>query len=331
MKLFFAFVFMGFTCSQIQGAMWESGFIQTEKDIRFSDDLSRKAAAGDPEAEFQLGFCYACGFGIEKDYKKAVELWEKSSAQKNAKARNALASAYLRGLGVSRDPQKAFILFYENSTAGNVDALVDLGFLFSRGRGVKRDYARAYQFYKKAADQDEPRALAQLGYFYYAGRGISQDAKKAVDLYRKAIESGQGFGLSYLGVAYDEGQGVEKSVEKAVELFQKAAEKGDPFAQWKLGNLYLSHAGKISMYPGTRHSIGGHLEDVRKEFETKHIPLSKGDTVYLTTDGYIDQFGGTHGKKFMKNMESIKKAQDCLRRIDRKWMRNLLQRLPRNN
>lgn len=67
-----------------------------------------------------------------------------------------------------------------------------------------------------------------------------------------------------------------------------------------LGNLYLSHAGKISMYPGTRHSIGGHLEDVRKEFETKHIPLSKGDTVYLTTDGYIDQFGGTHGKKFMK-------------------------------
>ena len=67
-----------------------------------------------------------------------------------------------------------------------------------------------------------------------------------------------------------------------------------------LGNLYLSHAGKISMHPGTRHSIGGHLEDVRKEFETKHIPLSKGDTVYLTTDGYIDQFGGTHGKKFMK-------------------------------
>jgi serine phosphatase RsbU (regulator of sigma subunit) len=33
-------------------------------------------------------------------------------------------------------------------------------------------------------------------------------------------------------------------------------------------------------------------------FKTFSIDLQKGDTLYLYTDGYADQFGGTKGKKF---------------------------------
>ncbi len=41
---------------------------------------------------------------------------------------------------------------------------------------------------------------------------------------------------------------------------------------------------------GTRRSIGG-VKRIRNKayFETKHLQLSKGDTLYLTTDGYMDQ------------------------------------------
>jgi serine phosphatase RsbU (regulator of sigma subunit) len=35
-----------------------------------------------------------------------------------------------------------------------------------------------------------------------------------------------------------------------------------------------------------------------KPFTTHHISLSKGDTIYIFTDGYQDQFGGDKGKKF---------------------------------
>ncbi len=34
-------------------------------------------------------------------------------------------------------------------------------------------------------------------------------------------------------------------------------------------------------------------------FTTKSIQLEEGDRIYITTDGYIDQFGGEKGKKFM--------------------------------
>jgi serine phosphatase RsbU (regulator of sigma subunit) len=34
-------------------------------------------------------------------------------------------------------------------------------------------------------------------------------------------------------------------------------------------------------------------------FDSHQIELQKGDTIYIFTDGYADQFGGEKGKKFM--------------------------------
>jgi ligand-binding sensor domain-containing protein/serine phosphatase RsbU (regulator of sigma subunit) len=52
--------------------------------------------------------------------------------------------------------------------------------------------------------------------------------------------------------------------------------------------------------------IGGlEMEDKRK-FTTNRIELNKGDMMYLTSDGYADQFGGAQGKKMMvKNFQKL--------------------------
>ena len=58
--------------------------------------------------------------------------------------------------------------------------------------------------------------------------------------------------------------------------------------------------GKPCFYTYNRLSIGGqHIEN--KVFETSEIQLSKGDSIYMFTDGYTDQFGGPSGKKFKLN------------------------------
>ena len=52
-------------------------------------------------------------------------------------------------------------------------------------------------------------------------------------------------------------------------------------------------------------SIGGHASQADKVFVTRQLPFAKGDRLYLFSDGYCDQFGGPHGKKFMrKNLRS---------------------------
>jgi len=49
---------------------------------------------------------------------------------------------------------------------------------------------------------------------------------------------------------------------------------------------------KNDVYP-----IGGNYPD--KIFKTRDVELQKGDSIYFSTDGYADQFGGEKGKKFL--------------------------------
>jgi CheY-like chemotaxis protein len=61
--------------------------------------------------------------------------------------------------------------------------------------------------------------------------------------------------------------------------------------------LYHIHNHKINKLNGDRTSIG-YFEKVIK-FSMKTINIEKGDIIYLSSDGYIDQFGGNGGKKLM--------------------------------
>lgn len=46
-------------------------------------------------------------------------------------------------------------------------------------------------------------------------------------------------------------------------------------------------------------SIGGYQAEEERRFTKHTVSLEKGDCIYMSTDGYADQFGGPEGKKFM--------------------------------
>ena len=48
----------------------------------------------------------------------------------------------------------------------------------------------------------------------------------------------------------------------------------------------------------TKKSIGGFTED-NQHFDSHEIKFQQGDTFYISTDGYADQFGGQDRKKLM--------------------------------
>jgi PAS domain S-box-containing protein len=49
---------------------------------------------------------------------------------------------------------------------------------------------------------------------------------------------------------------------------------------------------------GDKQPIGSDSDETKKPFSNHVLELKKGDTIYLFTDGYADQFGGPKGKKF---------------------------------
>ncbi len=65
-------------------------------------------------------------------------------------------------------------------------------------------------------------------------------------------------------------------------------------------SLYQIKNNKLLIAKGNRMPIGIYLF-YDKPFENQLIELSKGDTFYLFTDGYADQFGGPRNKKFRYN------------------------------
>jgi serine phosphatase RsbU (regulator of sigma subunit) len=74
-------------------------------------------------------------------------------------------------------------------------------------------------------------------------------------------------------------------------------------------------------YRATKHAVGGHTPD-NQEFVNNELEFEKNDTLYIFSDGYADQFGGSKAKKMM-----TKRFKDILLLIKDKTMNDQKQYL----
>jgi serine phosphatase RsbU (regulator of sigma subunit) len=63
--------------------------------------------------------------------------------------------------------------------------------------------------------------------------------------------------------------------------------------------LYLFKKGELLEIKGNKFPIGSFQYDGEKLFTEHRLNVNSGDTIYMFSDGYQDQFGGPAGKKFM--------------------------------
>jgi serine phosphatase RsbU (regulator of sigma subunit) len=98
--------------------------------------------------------------------------------------------------------------------------------------------------------------------------------------------------------------------------------------------LWLIRNKEIIEYKADKQPIGIYGEKLNP-FTNHTIDLQSGDSVYIFTDGYADQFGGPEGKKFkyskLKELllsvqqEPMNKQKDIISKQFRKWKGNLEQ------
>jgi serine phosphatase RsbU (regulator of sigma subunit)/streptogramin lyase len=108
---------------------------------------------------------------------------------------------------------------------------------------------------------------------------------------------------------------LDNEVHEALNQNREAEKSNDGMdiivAELDLNTLYLRVAsamrpvilyinGEQVYVKGSRSSVGGRFdEDIdEKEFRDEGFQLSRGDLIYMFSDGYPDQFGGPLGKKF---------------------------------
>lgn len=74
--------------------------------------------------------------------------------------------------------------------------------------------------------------------------------------------------------------------------------------------LYIMKQGQMEEVKGNKFPIGGGIFKNQTNFTNTRIKLEKGDSIYFSSDGFPDQFGGPEGRKF-----GPKKVRDIIERV----------------
>ena len=92
----------------------------------------------------------------------------------------------------------------------------------------------------------------------------------------------------------------DENVKDGMDISLLVLNKNSKQCTWAGANnpLWIIRSGsqEIEEFKADKQPIGLHIDST--SFTTHHLELGTGDTVYLFTDGYADQFGGKTGKKF---------------------------------
>lgn len=125
------------------------------------DEWRPLAAAGDADAQFNLGQAYKLGRGVPVDQALATEWYRKAAVQGHAQA----IDNY--GLALFQEGKKAeAVPWLEKSVArGEKRTQLVLGTMLFNGDGVPKDWTRAYALVTRSSQQGLPQAsqtLAQM-------------------------------------------------------------------------------------------------------------------------------------------------------------------------
>ncbi|RNB92498.1 sel1 repeat family protein [Brevibacillus fluminis] len=94
---------------------------------------------------------------------------------------------YREGWGVKRDYAKAIELFEQS---GDDHALSNLGYMYQTGQGVKQDSEKAYFYYIQAAEKGDNNAQYNIAMVFLSGQGMERNLDLAEHYLKAATAQG---------------------------------------------------------------------------------------------------------------------------------------------
>jgi TPR repeat protein len=183
----------------------------------------------------KIGRCYATGFGVKKDLKKAFHYFELAIKQKNSYAEDNISNFYLLGLETKKDAEIAYHLIQLAATdKDNCCAQYYFGKCLINGEGFPRNLNKANKhfavatkgFLEDVAQSDaDDETFNCLGECYEGGHGVPVNLKKAIHCYCKSADSGYPHGCLNLARCYYLGIGVAKNIQLAKKYYILSGEQ----------------------------------------------------------------------------------------------------------
>jgi serine phosphatase RsbU (regulator of sigma subunit) len=92
----------------------------------------------------------------------------------------------------------------------------------------------------------------------------------------------------------------ESSIKDGMDISLVSINKSNGKVLYSGANnpLYLFSQNEMYEFKADKQPVGSFVNENISHFTTKEIPVKFGDTIYLFSDGFADQFGGPNGKKY---------------------------------
>lgn len=169
--------------------------------------LAQLAAAGEPEAQYQL------------------------------------AQAYRDGKGMKKNPAEAAAWFAIAAGNGEKGAAVELAQLYEQGAGIPRDLTQAALWWFRAGVQGDDEAKARFLALFLAGETEDMGGATGAGWLEAVAATGRIDAMLALGQAFELGEGIPTDLGKARQWYQQAAFAGDAEAKFRLGRMLLGEPG----------------------------------------------------------------------------------------
>lgn len=119
------------------------------------------AKTGDAEAQYDVGYRYEKGRGVDEDEELALEWYNRSAEQGLAKAQYKVGVFYMKGIAVDKDTEQAKPWLQKAADQGYAPAQYQLGKLYTTA-GAGRNYRMAVTWLQKARDNGYEPATREL-------------------------------------------------------------------------------------------------------------------------------------------------------------------------
>ncbi len=241
----------------LKASDYESGeayyFLSRFNEYGYGTDISHDKAKeftskaineGYEMANFQFGWAFQYGLGVDKDTIKAINYIKKAhgsikklSEKGIAEAQNIYGLMHFFGFDTKKDTKEAKKYYTKAAKQGHPAAIENLAYL----NRIEEKYEEAFIEYEKCMKINRYSCYRGMADMYRFGLYKDKDTIKAFDLYTTAANNKDLESQYLLGNFYLNGIMVQKRDEvKAIGWYTKAAERGHLNAQNELGSIYYN-------------------------------------------------------------------------------------------
>ena len=119
---------------------------------------------------------------IEQDkFEEAIPVLEEAAKLGNAESQYNLGYSYRAGAGVEQNIEKAIYWFSKSADQGFNDGLYQMMMAYGNGDGVEQDYNKAFEFGLKCAENGDGTCMWNVVNCYYSGMGAEKNMDKMLE------------------------------------------------------------------------------------------------------------------------------------------------------